>query len=318
MCHLIQGGGQTISGIPASNNYGNNTAVCSDANGNVNFICTLGYPGKVYDRNYDVMPGPVPNGNAFLSRPLWAKHPGSATKYFIFYPVATSTIDSCYLKYAIVDMSLNGGLGQVTVTDVLVDSSLSVGFCLLNKKGSEDFWIVSNHYGSNNFYSRLVTASGVSAQRNISVAGLNAIPTEYIFREMKASPDGQMIAGAAYKHYPGMFGGLFSIFFEVFNFDSQAGVVSNKVKSPGGLYGPSTERHFEFSPDNKLLYVDDIVVVPGLQPCGFSSSQLYQYDLCYTDSINFYRHSTLIGIHSFFVHIPFGALCSSARINRST
>lgn len=295
---------QTINGIPASNSYGNNTVVCSDENGNVNFICSLGYPGKVYDRNYAVMPGPVPNGNALLSRPLWAKYPGSVTKYFIFYPVATTTSDSCYLKYAIVDMSLNGGLGQVIITDVIVDSSLSVGFCLLNKKGSEDFWIVSNNYGTNNFYSRLVSVSGVSAQRNISVAGLNAIPSEYIFREMKASPDGKLIAGATNTHYPGLFGGYTCDFFEVFNFNSQTGVVSNKVKLPRVVFGPSVERHLEFSPDNKLIYADDIVVVPGLQPCGFSSSKLYQYDLCYTDSISFSQHSTLIASEFFFCSYP--------------
>ena len=143
---------QTISGIPPANAYSNNITVCSDANGNVNFICSNGYPAKVYDRNYGAMPGPSLNGNAFFSRPLWAKYPGSATKYFIFYPVATTTTDSCYLKYAIIDMALNGGLGQITAADMIVDSSLSVGFCLINKPGSEDFWIVSNRYGSNNFF----------------------------------------------------------------------------------------------------------------------------------------------------------------------
>ena len=146
--------------------------------------------------------------------------------------------------------------------------------------------------------------SGVSSVRNISIAGLDQLPTEYIFREMKASPNGEMIAGGTYIHYPGPFGGFTNNFIEVFNFNKQTGVVTNKVRSAGGLYGPSIERHLEFSPDNKLLYAVDIVVVTGLQPCGFSSSQLYQFDLCYPDSASFVKHIKLIDAELFFCSYP--------------
>ncbi|MBK8495228.1 MAG: hypothetical protein IPL50_09470 [Chitinophagaceae bacterium] len=95
-----------------------NTIVCSDANGNLNFIYNAS-PSIVLNRNYQQMAGPVPAGNnIFLGKPLWAKYPGSSSKYFVFYPTATITTYKADLKYCVIDMSLNGGLGQVlTMSD---------------------------------------------------------------------------------------------------------------------------------------------------------------------------------------------------------
>lgn len=298
------GSPQPITGIPANLQFGDNTIVCSDVNGNLNFICTNGYPATILDRNYNAMPGTMPIGNGNFARSLWAKYPGSASKYFIFYPVATPSNGVFVLQYAIIDMSLNNGLGQVTISDVIIDSSLSLGFCLINKAGSDDFWIINNKFRTDSFYSRLVTNAGINSQKTISVAGQNPIKFEYNFIAMKASPNGEMIAGSIYTAYPSPFahhkGNI-----EVFNFDRNTGVLTNKVITETSMpyYTPQL-RHLEFSPDSRLIYAVEIVVYTGLQPCGFANSKIVQYNLCYTDSVSFSKYSVILADKLFFCSYP--------------
>ena len=47
---------QPIGGIPSNVNFFDNTIVCSDANGNLNFIYNA-YPSIVLNRNYQQMAG---------------------------------------------------------------------------------------------------------------------------------------------------------------------------------------------------------------------------------------------------------------------
>ena len=295
------GSPQPIQGIPSAIYFYDSETICSDANGNVRFICTPGYPSIVMDKNYNQMPGPIPTGSSSFARPMWAKYPGSNSKFFVFYPVAAPSTIICKLKYAIIDMSLNGGLGQVTVSDITIDSSLSVGYCLINKPGSDEFWIINNLYRTNNFYARLVTAAGVSASKITSIAGLDPITTEYNFQTMKASPDGKLIAGGIYTFYntTPFYNQKANI--EVFNFNRQTGILTNRVIT---TYSYPPLKHLEFSPDSRLLYCVDNWVVAGLQPCGFASSRVYQYNLCYTDSVSFSKHAIFLGDKTIFCYYP--------------
>ncbi|MBK8495229.1 MAG: hypothetical protein IPL50_09475 [Chitinophagaceae bacterium] len=186
---------------------------------------------------------------------------------------------------------------------MIVDTSLSTGFCLINKTGSDEFWIVNNRYRTDSFYSRLVTAAGVSTQRNLSIAGLNPYKTEYNFLSMKASHDGKLIAGGMFTNYSGPFlnmkGNL-----EVFNFNKQTGVITNRVISTN-LTG-NVVMHLEFSPDSKLLYSIQNLTNPGLQPCGYANTALFQYNLCYgnNDSIAFTNNAVLLANRLVFCSYP--------------
>ena len=292
---------QQIPGIPMSNVYfGNVTTTCSDQNGNLNFIYSYTNSVVIYNRNYSVMPG----SSAILapanrSTVVWTKQPGSSEKYYIFYTTPSASADSFYLRYALIDMGLNSGLGQVISANNIIDSSMSIAYTIINQKGSDNFWIVSNKSRTKNFYARLVNSVGVTSQPVVSLAGLNAYSTEYFFNTMKASPNGKMFAGAAYTYYDPLFGN-YRAFIEVFSFNGQTGIVTNKVRTPR----ITSSRSLEFSPDSRLLYSLSVDVNPGLQPCGYAASSFSQYNLCYTDSVQFLKFRYPVFSQTFFCTYP--------------
>jgi len=266
-------------------------ASIADTAGNLLFFAT-GF--MVYDKNKNPMPSysnPLLLGNSELKI---ASIPNQPNKYYLFYINQQAFPGNKTLKYSIIDMSLNSGLGDVVSQDILVDTIISSAYTLVSKPSSPDYWIVTHRHATDSFFSRLVTSSGINSTPVKSKAGMNLFSSEYVFLDLRASHDGKMLAGFAYTNYTTLF--AYTVrFIEVFNFNGTTGVVSNKVKTrsiPG--YFVSTGQ-VEFSPDNKLLYGLESLVIDGLQPCGFGAGAITQYNLCYTDSTRFTDSSMTVG-----------------------
>lgn len=272
------------------------TSLC-DAQGNLLFICD---GGTVRDRNWAIMPAFANTNDPtnFLQvggeTLLPIKVPGQASKYYLFYSENGGS-SVCKLRYAVIDMSLNGGKGDVTAKNVEMANDVSSGFTLVEQPGSDNFWIVTNEFRTTNFRSYLVTAAGISSTPVISVAGTNPITTEYNITDLRTSPDGTTIAGYFYTYYPNQLFVNAVGFIEVFRFDGNTGVLTNKVKSTKLNWVYSGQGNVEFSPDGRLLYLLERYIVGGLQPCGFGSSTLRQFNLCYTDSVTFTNNSVTVG-----------------------
>lgn len=284
-------GGPVSMAGPNAGNAGSNTSLC-DAQGNLLFAC---YGSVIVNRN--LVPMPALNNNAITGGDetiIAVAVPGSTSKYYLFYSSNIGDAASP-LQYSIIDMSLDGGLGDVTTINAVVANDVSVGFTIVQQPGSGNFWIVTNEYRTTNFRSYLVTAAGISNTPVISVAGSNQITTEYRFIDLRASPDGKMIAGYCSTYYPGGIWSIAAGYIEAFNFDGATGVVTNKVKSTKFGYVYTARGNIEFSPDSRLLYFLERYIVGGLQPCGFGSSTLRQFNLCYTDSVEFTRNAVYAG-----------------------
>jgi gliding motility-associated-like protein len=281
-----------VAGPPMVNGVGL-TSLC-DGQGNLLFVCD---GNKVRDKNMAIMPAlinltnPLQIGGETL---LAIKVPGQTSKYYLFYADNGGSSVS-KLMYAVIDMSLNGGMGDVTVKNVNIATDVSSGFTLVQQPGSDNFWIVTNEYRTTNFRSYLVTTAGISSTPVLSVAGANPITTEYNVTDLRTSPDGKMIAGYFYTYYPNqLFAGAVA-YIEVFHFDGNTGLITNKVKSTKLSWIYSGRGNVEFSPDSRLLYLLEKHIIGGLQPCGFGSSSLRQFNLCYTDSVTFTNNSTPVG-----------------------
>ena len=125
-------------------------------------------------------------------------------------------------------------------------------------------WVVCHKWESNQYYSFLVSASGISSNPTISTVG------QYIGGEMewakgyiKTSPDGSKLAAAH---------NLMNCI-EIFDFNNVTGAITNPILDnnyptppgfdPGGPYG------VEFSPNSKLLYISQWKL----------GKQIFQYDL---------------------------------------
>jgi gliding motility-associated-like protein len=215
----------------------------------------------VWDKLHQIMP----NGTDLLGQEsstqsaIIVPKPGSITLFYIF--TANMNSVSTGLRYSIVDMSLNGGLGEVTVKNVLLQAPASEKVTAIKKNDSE-YLIVTRGYGDNSFYTFSLTATGVNLTPVVSHSGMTLLDTPanpYSATQgyLRLSPSGNKIV--AVNTQDGV---------EIFDFDINTGIVSNPVllASFSGFYGA------EFSPSGRFLYLSN------LRDESLTTS-LYQYDV---------------------------------------
>ncbi|OWY19140.1 hypothetical protein C7N43_01755 [Sphingobacteriales bacterium UPWRP_1] len=253
-------------------------ASISDAAGQLLF-----YTGgnRVFNRNHVQMPngfglmGDISSTQSAIIVP----QPGSSTLYYIF------TVDEeggpNGLRYSMVDLNLQGGLGDVFVKNVPLVAPTSEKVTAVKHNNNFDVWVITHEWESDAFYAYLVTAAGVSAAPVVSNVGLvhtggsiatNGNSAGY----MKVSPLGNKLALAIKEMN----------LFEIFDFNSSTGVVSNAITTPAtytNAYG------VEFSPDGTKLYASKY---------GFGGPQIFQFNLQAGSVAAILSSSTLVGTSS--------------------
>lgn len=219
---------------------------------------------QVWNRNNQQMP----NGHGLLGDPsstqsgIIVPKPGSSNLYYIFTvdAVGNGNGGANGLNYSLVDMTLDGFKGDVVTTqkNVLLTKPLCEKVTAVGHSNGVDIWVIAQKWGTNSFYSYLVTEDGVVTDPVISSAGtvING-DIDNAKGYMKVSPDGEKLAKAN--------AGLKTI--EIFDFSNTTGIVSNGFQD----VVPGTDPYgIEFSPNSSRLYVNSWYV---------GSQDLYQYDL---------------------------------------
>ncbi|MGB5928831.1 MAG: YCF48-related protein [Cyclobacteriaceae bacterium] len=234
--------------------------VICDEQGNLLFY-TDGF--SVWNRNHEVMP----NGANVISadqstglRSVIVPKPGDDNVYYIFTTNPHRGYDDSGLYYSIVDVSLEGGLGDVISADNKLENETSGKLSVTFHNNDKDLWVLSNKHATNEYHAYLVSESGVSSAPVISTIG--DADTFLFFGQMKFSPDGKKVActhdyNAAHT-------------LDVFEFDNSTGLLSNSI----GIQLPARWRGgsgIEFSPDGTKLYV--------VQTGSSGEEGLYQLDL---------------------------------------
>lgn len=244
------------------------TASISDAWGNLLFY-TDGQ--QVWNANHNLMPNGtgLQGGLSATQSSLIVEQPDNPGIYYIFtvYHMGWSP----GLVYSIVDMSLDAGNGDVVGKNIPLLDPASEKITAYKHSNNRDVWILSHEWGSNNYYSWLLSPAGLSAPTVSSIGAIHGGIPDNAIGAMKFSPDGEWLAAAVYKQN----------LVELMRFDRDTGQPYDLISlaQDDWAYG------LEFSPGSSKLYVSNHVSVP----------QIVQYDLSATSDSLVAASKTAIG-----------------------
>ena len=212
----------------------------SDASGNLLFY-TDGI--TVWNRNHEVMPNgtDLDGGSSSTQAALIVPDPAGVSKYYVFTTDETGGPNG--FRFSIVDVTLQGGLGDVTIKDSLVRDTVTEKLAAVRQGHKGDYWIAVHKWGSDEYDVYSLTVNGLSLTPVVSNIGtvLTTAQIQNTYGQLKFSPCGDRLASAN--------GYLDTV--DVFDFDVETGIISNciSIPMPAHVYG------VEFSPNEQFLYV---------------------------------------------------------------
>ncbi len=224
----------------------------SDASGRHLFYAT---PMHIFNKNLDLMPnGSGLLGHSSATQMVSVKDPANENKYYLFTLDAFGNPNG--LRYSVIDMTLDGGLGDVEVAtkNTLMMTPVTEKVSTVKHANGIDMWVLVHGMNSNAFYAYLVTASGVSTVP--VVTNIGAVHAGIGLGQLKFSPDGCKVAVALHQEK----------IFELLNFNNQTGELSNVLSFSGNIYDGAYG--VEFSPDGSKLYIGTEL-----------TKNIYQFDL---------------------------------------
>ncbi|MEM7037700.1 MAG: hypothetical protein AAF570_12025, partial [Bacteroidota bacterium] len=229
----------------------------SDAQGNLLFY-TDGE--TVWNANHV----PMPNGSNLMSsitptQIIAIPNPANASQHYLFHYhcAITNCAPPPELHYSMIDMSLNGGLGDVVQGQKNIPvftGSFTEGLAAVKHGSSDDWWIVFHEMQGYEFYTFPVTAAGIGAVMTQTIGD----SASNFSGELEASPDGTRLA-VVDPHAR----------ITVCDFDRCTGLLSNPLilTKPHAL-PDSAYYGCAFSPNSDLLYVG-----------AWLTGRILQYDL---------------------------------------
>ncbi len=278
-----RGGLDFNSGAPVEINTAMDTkeacaSIC-DTNGQLLFYSE---GSLVWNRNHQLMPGGAgltPMPNTFMTPTVSTSQgvvivpvmdvPG---QYYIFSLVASEwPNDFGKLYYSIVDMSLDGGLGDVITTKKAIfldDGNLEKMVPVVGNHCN--IWLLTCSKSAE-FRAYEITATGINPAPVTSKVGLGSVGKPYGC--MAVSPDRKRVAAAQMGSTNGA---------AIYDFDPNTGIVSNELQllPYGGAYDAC------FSPDNSKLYVVG---------SGGNSNHTLQFDLSSGNKDTILKSGTYVG-----------------------
>jgi gliding motility-associated-like protein len=206
---------------------------------------------QIWDTNNAVMP----NGSGLLAGAntsatqgtLILPYPGKTNLYYVFTVDEKSNNGANGVRYSIVDMNQNIGLGDVLPQqkNTLIQNNTTERISVTENFSGTGYWLVIHERNNNCFKSYQVNPSGINTTPVINNIGsihstVQQLNGDGTMGYMKISHDGKKIAVAIYG----------SNKIEIFDFDNCSGTISNptSITTLDNPYG------IEFSPDNSKLY----------------------------------------------------------------
>ncbi|MFD1551006.1 hypothetical protein DNU06_04605 [Putridiphycobacter roseus] len=200
----------------------------------------------VYNSNHQIMPngmGLLGNGSSTQSA-IIIKKPSSTSNYYIVTTDAGENNGANGVRYTEIDMTLQGGLGEVLISNLnaILFFPCSEKLTVVKHQNNTDYWIVAPDPSGTTFWSFLVSAAGVSTVPVISsTINTGNLGSQFGGGYLKANKVGSQLATAV--------SGSSLSGTVLFDFDNATGLVTNLIMIDStGSYG------LEFSPSGQFLY----------------------------------------------------------------
>jgi hypothetical protein len=206
----------------ALRSYEGSSSIC-DLDGNLLFFTNGGKlltgtgmnHGGVWNRNNQLMPNgnldSTSGCNSSAQGCLIVPSPSGAGLFYVFTLDCAENSFAGGLRYSIVDMILDGGLGDVTTKNVFLEDTLAESICGIRHSNGRDYWLIVHGIDNDKFYSYLINPLGIQTPIISSVG-------EYVYSnagQMQATVAGDLIV------YATTFRTM------LYDFDNSTGIVSN-------------------------------------------------------------------------------------------
>lgn len=227
---------------------------------------------QVWDRNHNVMP----NGSGLMGGPstssrhqaLGTPYPGHPGKYLLFTTDENENLYVNGLRYSVIDMSLNGGLGAVTATkNIWITGCDRENIAAAYASNGTDFWLLVPNSNYVKIYR--VDQSLTFTPQIMFFPDLAVIGSFYFSNNGKKVAWNNMVPNSSQSPAPWDSW--------IYDFDLETGILSNPIHlvNTGPIY------EFEFSPDDSKLY-------------KWNSGRIVQYDLSLTTEVAIQNSATTV------------------------
>lgn len=205
---------------------------------------------SVWNAKNQVMPngkgllGGTPTGLSSTTAAVIIPKPGSNNFHYIV--TIDEQVSSNGVRYSIVDMNLNGGLGDIVADkkNIFLLQTNSEKLEVVPASDGVSYWLISHDEPGNTFFSFKVTTSGIQNSPVVSTIG-----------SVQGNGAGHMKVNRNFNKLA--IGVTFSSTIELFDFDNATGIVSNPISWKHNLSNPLIYG-IEFSPNGKVLYISNL------------------------------------------------------------
>ncbi len=223
---------------------------------------------NVFNSTHAIMPNGANIGGCASSSQgaLIVPMPQSPNLYYLFLNTCYEYSFSQGARYAIIDMSLNSGLGDVVAPSQLIANGYAEEMAATYHSNNCDVWIVFHERTTANYMAYLLTDTGLTTQPVVSAAGPSYLPIDNTYSRsmLKFNRAGTMAAQTA-RSGTGP---------QVHHFDRSTGIFTPFLSMPNR---PQFDDPYAacFSPNDSLLYVEMRYYSPN------TWSYILQYDLTF-------------------------------------
>ena len=293
------------------NAFGTGSSNISDSLGNILFYSN---GQEVKNRNNMTMPNGAIYGNGcgagYIDNNIACQQLNDPTKYFLFSAGCGEPGNLSGLRYSVIDMTLDGGLGDIPLglSGVNIPGALTAysAVAATRHRNNHDAWVCVRLRSTqnNNYLSYLVNASGINFTPVVSNSRIQlyTIPTPSpVVQNIRISRDGTKLAA------------VYDSIVEFCSLNSNTGQITPLFLAPLPMCGNHTviPKSAEFSINARYLYISGV----GIGTCQIPRGYLFQFDATITDSAQFANSAIQIDNE---VNVPGLQLAPDGKIYCST